>query len=398
MPRPAKPVRLWLQPERRDASGRLLERATWIILDRGKKNRTGCGAGERAQAERHLEDYLASRRQVSGFGKRHPTEIPVSDVIQLYAETKATEHADPAETQGRLDRLLNFWGDKMLSDVNGTTCRAYVASRSSRHAARRELEDLRAAINLHRKEGLCSEIVGVALPEKAQARDRWLTRKEAAALIWAAWRYREVQKGKPTERYSRRHVARFILIGLYTGTRSSAICGAALGKSETTGWVDLDRGVFYRRAATAKVTKKRQTPVTLPSRLLAHMRRWKRMGLGFAVEWNGKPVRTLKKAFKRAVSDARVDDQPIEAPVTPHTLRHTSATWLMQRGVDPWEAAGYLGMTVQTLIAVYGHHHPDHQQNARAAFDAPGMIPERNLRTDRDSAASNRTNVVRFAR
>jgi len=26
-----------------------------------------------------------------------------------------------------------------------------------------------------------------------------------------------------------------------------------------------------------------------------------------------------------------------------------------------WEAAGYLGMTVETLEEVYGHHHPDHQ-------------------------------------
>jgi hypothetical protein len=32
--------------------------------------------------------------------------------------------------------------------------------------ARRELEDLRSAINHHRTEGLCSELVGVALPDE----------------------------------------------------------------------------------------------------------------------------------------------------------------------------------------------------------------------------------------
>ena len=32
---------------------------------------------------------------------------------------------------------------------------------------------------------------------------------------------------KRTERAVGRHLARFILIGLYTGTRSGAICGAA---------------------------------------------------------------------------------------------------------------------------------------------------------------------------
>ncbi len=50
--------------------------------------------------------------------------------------------------------------------------------------------------------------------------------------------------------------------------------------------------------------------------------------------------------------------------VTPHTLRHTAATWLMQAGVDKWEAAGFLGMSVQMLDRVYGHHHPHHLRQA----------------------------------
>jgi len=45
-------------------------------------------------------------------------------------------------------------------------------------------------------------------------------------------------------------------------------------------------------------------------------------------------------------------------------MRHTAATWLMQRGVNLWTAAGYLGMTVEVLERVYGHHHPDHLAEA----------------------------------
>lgn len=41
--------------------------------------------------------------------------------------------------------------------------------------------------------------------------------------------------------------------------------------------------------------------------------------------------------------------------------------WLMQAGVKPWEAAGYLGMSVDTLIKHYGHHSPDHQEHAACA-------------------------------
>ena len=57
----------------------------------------------------------------------------------------------------------------MLSDINGELCRAYAKTRADEGApivARRELEDLRAAINHHRREGLCSAIIEVVLPPK----------------------------------------------------------------------------------------------------------------------------------------------------------------------------------------------------------------------------------------
>jgi integrase len=53
---------------------------------------------------------------------------------------------------------------------------------------------------------------------------------------------------------------------------------------------------------------------------------------------------------------------------TPHTLRHTAATWLMQRGVPIWEAAGFLGMSPEVLQQTYGHHHPDYLHGAAAAI------------------------------
>ena len=102
-----------------------------------------------------------------------------------------------------------WWADRTLADVNGTNCRAYVEYRTAQPwksartaaprmvtaaAARRELEDLRSAINHHRREGLCSEVVSVVLPERPPARERWLTRSEAARLLWAAWRARKVMR------------------------------------------------------------------------------------------------------------------------------------------------------------------------------------------------------------
>jgi hypothetical protein len=318
MPRPAKGARLWLEPEERDASGKLVRRAAWVIRDGSRKVRTGCAGQDRASAERALAEYIGSKYQVPRERHRHPAEILVLDALNIYLADKAGKHARPEETKQRVLTLADFWQPYTLADVNGNRCREYVTWRVGQPwrsakpeqtgntarlvtegAARRELEDLRSAINHHRREGLCSEVVSVALPAKSGSREAWLTRSQAARLIRAAWRAKQTMQDKRTERVVGRHLARFILVGLYTGSRSAVICGAALTPAIGRGYVDLERGVFYRRAIGARETKKRQPPVRLPDRLLAHLRRWQRLGIAkqAVVEWNGKPVRSVRKAF-----------------------------------------------------------------------------------------------------
>jgi hypothetical protein len=37
----------------------------------------------------------------------------------------------------------------------------------------------------------------------------------------------------------------------------------------------------------------------------------------------------------------------------------------MQAGIDKWEVAGFLGMSVEMIDRVYGHHHPKHLRKGR---------------------------------
>jgi integrase len=74
-------------------------------------------------------------------------------------------------------------------------------------------------------------------------------------------------------------------------------------------------------------------------------------------------VSDVGRAFGNAVVDAGLGSD-----VTPHVLRHTAATWLMHAGVEMWEAAGFLGMTMEMLSQRYGHHHPAHLERAKNAF------------------------------
>jgi integrase len=84
------------------------------------------------------------------------------------------------------------------------------------------------------------------------------------------------------------------------------------------------------------------------------------------VEFNDQPINSVKTAFRRAVELAGLSSEG--GKVVPHTLRHTAATWLMQRGVPVWQAAGYLGMSTEVLDRVYGHHSPEHLKQAAEAI------------------------------
>jgi integrase len=354
----AQPARLKLKD--RTAEGKT---NVWIIIDGDRRISTRCGEGDLAGAERALAKHIAASHQPERQRYGDPGAIPLADILNLYAKSKATTVARPNELIQRSAALLGYFGRMTLAELTDKTAEsvrdAYVEHRGSSSAARRELEDLSAALPYYFKQGenrkLIINLPEIALPPKPKARERYLERHEAAKLIRSAWRYREVQKGQVTDRASRQHVARFILMGLYTGTRSGAICNAALTQAIGRGYVDLDKGIYYRQGLGVAETKKRQPPMKIPDRLLAHMRRWRRLRISnqAVIEYAGQPVQSIRKAFARAAADAGFDD------VTPHTLRHTAVTWAVEAGVDHLRVAEFFGMTVAMVEHVYGHLRPD---------------------------------------
>jgi hypothetical protein len=328
MPRRALGARLYFDRGRKQ----------WVIRDGPHFVRTGCGEADRGAAEKALETYL---------GRKHQPQASATPLIDDVLTAYGTEHGPhtkrPADVGYQIANLLQWWSGLRVGEITARACRAYAASRPV-VAGRRDLETLRAAVRYwHREYGPLLSVPTVVLPPKPQPRDRWLTRQEAARLLWAARR-------TP-------HLARFTLIGLYTGSRSGVI------QALRWEWLDLDRGIMQRRAPGESESNKRRPPVRLGTRLLSHLRRWRRLdGTNRLVVHHGsRPVRktALWKYWAAARRRAGLDEQ-----VTPHTLRHTRATWLMQAGVSPWQAAGSLGMSVRVLEATYGHHHPDWQKEA----------------------------------
>lgn len=340
MPRQKAPPRLYLHPAR-----------GWVIRDGAAMRGTGCSKQDREGAERALENYLAEKRGAAR-GPSTARELMIADALALYGAQRGDQIAAPETLAYSIQALLGFWRDRPIAAIKGETCRAYAKARGvSNGTVRRELGVLRAAIRHCLKEGVLTEDRLVTMPEAPPPRERWLTLPEAARLVRAA---------KPWP-----HLQRFILIGLYTGSRSGAIRGLQWLPNGDGGHVDLERGLLFREPAMKPKTKKRAPPAPLPRQLWAHLRRWQGTSRRWIVEHNGKPMlKTPQNSWRQARDAAGLD-----VTVTPHILRHTAATWMLQRGADIDQAAGILGMNAATLRSVYGHHHPDFMESARRALE-----------------------------
>jgi len=149
----------------------------------------------------------------------------------------------------------------------------------------------------------------VHLPDRPEPRDRWLTRKEAAALLRAAL----------AEPRVRLYLPLFILLGLYGGARKEAILSLRWSQ------VDLEGGRIDFNTPGARRTNKRRARIPIPAKLLGHLRQASMRGteLGFVINDNGKRLADVKRGFASACRRARLDG------VSPHILRHTCATWLI---------------------------------------------------------------------
>lgn len=282
----------------------------------------------------------------------------MSEALAIYGREKAPTVAAPWRIGFAIEALMPFWSGLTVADVKGETCRRYGKTRIRRFkdqasqpisdgTVRRELNVLQAAINHCHREGYLTAPTAVTLPEAPPPRDRYLTRDEAAKLLWAAYRS---PKGK--------HLARFILIALYTGTRKDAILRLGFMRNTSGGWIDVEHGLIHRRGAEERVTKKRRPPMRMSHRLLSHCRRWQAMGGLWAVQIDGQRVGDIKKAFEGARERAGLSD------VTPHTLKHTAITWAMHKGMKLDDAAHYFGTSRETIIRTYWKHSPEFQTDA----------------------------------
>lgn len=313
----------------------------------------------------------------------------MGEILTIYGEEHAQSVSDPARIGYAIDALDGFWGDLTGGDISRATCKRYIASRQvSAGTCRRELGVLQAAINFCFSEGYLLSPKQVHMPHAPEPTTRWLTRQEAAWLL----------RGARSLNADGRHLADFIMHGIYTGSRKATILAMHIDVSSVSGGrVDTVNGVLYRKPPNKLATKKRQGTSRIPPRYLAHLRRQAANGRRYVVErkiWrmvDGEKVMhramvgDIRKGWARAVEQAealaKAADISIDLtmqtedgrkPITPHVLKHTAITWALQKGASVWDAAGYFDTSPETIQKVYGHHSPDYQSSAVEAVDRRG--------------------------
>ncbi|SFN84530.1 Site-specific recombinase XerD [Thioclava dalianensis] len=347
MPRQRKPARLYFRKDE----------GQWIIRDGNRMQRTGFSFGQRGEAEKALADYLTGRQPEARRGPAHPGELTVGEVLARYVDDKGAKIGAAGTLAYSVQALAPFWADLTCDAVKGSTCRLYERERAkprttttttktgktitrtlsaSPSTVRRELGVLQAALNHAHSEGLLIHPIAVTLPEAGEPRDRWLTRKEVAALVWCA---------EP-------HVRRFIILSIYTGRRASAILELIWTR------VDLDTGVIRFRAEGQAETNKRRGRIRAPRQLRGHLLRWKGYRGTHVVSFRGKPIASIKTGIRRAAERAGIEG------VTPHVLKHTAITWAVMKGLSVEDAAEYFDTSPETIRKHYWHHSPHHQERA----------------------------------
>ena len=316
-------------------------RGVWCVYH--NRTRTSTGATDRAVADRFLTRWKEAKAAPA------LAAITVQAILARYLADRREARKPGAE---RLEwahkALVKHAGNTAADGVDADRCNAYTVARRTDgvgdRTIRTELEALRAALNWAKAKKLIAEPpAAIPMPAKGDARQRWLTRDEAARLVDAC---------------NRKHVRLFVLIALNTGARSAAIL------SLTWDRVDLEARRLDLRLPGKAAGRKRAVVVPINPTLHAALMEAKKVATCAAViEFAGGPVASVKHGFRDAAARAGLAD------VTPHTCRHTAATWMAQAGVPLWQVAGMLGHRNPAMIAeTYGHHHPDHLGDAASSL------------------------------
>lgn len=272
-----------------------------------------------------------------------PASERVSDLWKLYLADRRKDGRDVTRQENAWKRLEPVFGNRLGTDINKDDCRDYASFRQRQGAssgtAKIELEYLRACLNLRYGRGNNH----VWTPPASAPRDRYLSRGEVDRLI---------------EHVGTPHVKLFIILAIATGARMSALLELRWDQ------VDLKHRTINFNQVGREQTNKRRAVVRINDRAYSALEEAARGALtDWVIEWDGKPVKSIKKAIRKAAERSGV-------ACSPHVFRHTAGVWMAQADVPLQKIAQYLGHTsTRVTERAYARYSPSFMKDAAAALE-----------------------------
>ena len=298
-----------------------------------RRVRVSTGTADRGLAEARAREIWARRNDA-------PSER-IADLWPRYVKDRIRDGARADRFKAHWTALEPHFGHRLGQAINRDDCRAYAESRKEAGYAastiKTDLELLRACVRWR----YGAEAPVIWIPPASKPRDHWLTKEEARALVDAT---------------ETPHIKLFLTIGLATGARAGAILDLTWDR------IDFAHGTIDFRPTGRNQTNKRRTVVPMnPTARLALDAAFAGRLTDHVIEFNSKPVASVKKAVERLAKKTGI-------PVSPHVLRHTCAVWMAQANVPMQKIAQYLGHTsTRVTETVYARYSPSFMQDASAA-------------------------------
>lgn len=306
----------------------------------GQTRSVSTGTKERREAEDALTRFKAGRSAPVVSGPR------ISALLDAYLEARKDRPSAPT-MRGLAKTLRPRFGALEPREVTDRLvmehAKARLAAGLSRSTVVSDLILLRSAVNWAIRQRLVGpeQKLTFEMPvQRSPARDRWLTREEAKALIDAC---------------HAPHIRLFVRLALSTGARRTAILGLKWPQVDfKTNRIDFGEGNRNKRRAIVPIN------ATLRQELVAAK---EAAASDYVVEYGGHHITDLRTGLEAAATRAGIQH------VHPHLFRHTAATWMVMDGVSLREVARFLGITELMVEKVYGKHSPDFLSRAAASVE-----------------------------
>lgn len=320
-------------------------RDEWRVkLYRGRYYAVRSVGGQTERRALRTSDLGEAKRQLADFTTT-PVGETVGELVEAYLTDKDKTAVRAMDLRYAWKAAKGHFAHLRPDQITREVCRGYAKLRREmgRRPAtiRKELETVRAAVNFHKAQGAVFE-----LPRQPPPKQRFLTQDEARRLVKAARRFP--------------HMRAFIVLSLTTAARQSALLELTWER------VDMERGIItLAMGDSGDEARKPRATVPINRRARRYLKVLRAAATSpHVIEWGGHRVLSIKKGFAAAARAAKLKG------VVPHTLRHTAASWMAQRGVPMFQISKYMGHSDTRITERrYAHLSPDYLRKASEMLD-----------------------------